>query len=378
MRLPVEPRIICFMAALTLISCLDPYQPPTSNKNVNFLVVDGFINSSDSLATVILSRAISLNDVSSFPLETTAIVSVEDETGDLIFLNQSQPGTYTIKKYFNVDSRYRLNVSIDGKEFASDFIELLETAPIDSLSWKANNDHLDIYASTHDFSPGFKYYRYTYEETYEYTSAFSSDYKLVGSVVQLRAPEEHIYSCWATNPSSGILLSSTLGLTQNIISNNLLLRITKGDSRLWKKHSLLVRQISLDKEAYDYWVQIKRMSESLGGLFDPIPYEVKGNIQSLSNSEEVVLGYFSGAQVKTKRIVIRFDQLPSGFTGATQGDCTDDYIAVADVPSLNGAPVLLTHAQYEILSIVGYFYSSPECVDCRLQGGTNIQPSFMK
>ncbi|MEK6782310.1 MAG: hypothetical protein AABY93_11415 [Bacteroidota bacterium] len=37
---------------------------------------------------------------------------------------------------------------------------------------------------------------------------------------------------------------------------------------------------------------------ALGGLFPPTPISVLGNIHSISDKNELVLGYFSGAEIK--------------------------------------------------------------------------------
>lgn len=370
--------IACIAGCSALFGCLDPYEPPTSNVKVNFLVVDGHINSTDSIATVKLSRAIQLNDTSAFPTERDATVTIEDETGYVSLVLETGPGIYSIKRFFDQSLQYRLMVMTSGKEYASEFIDLQQNTPIDSLSWNAFTDRLEIYANTHDFREGFKYYRYSYDETYEYNSTFYSGWKLEGSSPVFRPFSEQIYTCWITSPSTNILLTSTESLAQNVIANQLLLRINKGDRRLWRKHSLFVRQNSLSKQAYDYWTQVKKMSESLGGLFDPLPHSVKGNISSISNPDETVLGYFSGGQVSSQRIVIRNNELPRDFSGVTQDDCLEQYIEASEVSTLQDKKILITRAEYMAIFIVGFHYSIPSCVDCQLEGGTRFQPEFMR
>ena len=45
------------MALVVAAGCLEPYNPPEISDNIDFLVVDGFINSSDNIAKVRLTKA---------------------------------------------------------------------------------------------------------------------------------------------------------------------------------------------------------------------------------------------------------------------------------------------------------------------------------
>jgi hypothetical protein len=372
--------LICLSLGSTLIGCLDPYEPPTANTDTDFLVIDGFINSTDSLATVKLSRAVNLSAESEFPMEIGATVVIEDDAGNADLLTTSVPGVYTLKKYFNADYRYRLRITAQLKEYTSEYITIQKNTPIDSLGLGIYDDKVEIYASTHDFSEGIKYYRYAFDETYEYTADFFSFFKLAidnDGLAPFRMPNEFIYKCWKTVPSKAILTVSTQNLSENRISEFAIQKISKGDSRLWYNYSMLVKQMALTKEAYEYWEAIKKVSESSGGLFDPIPYAVKGNIISVSDDQEVVLGYFSGSQVNKSRITFGDKDLPNDFFGIAPTSCKEDYIPIWELHTLLGKDVNLTSAQFALTTIVGYYYTIPACSDCRTKGGVNVKPDFI-
>ena len=54
------------------------------------------------------------------------------------------------------------------------------------------------------------------------------------------------------------------------------------------RFSTLVRQYPLDQEAYNYWLTVQKNSQSLGGLFDLQPSQIRGNIHGVTNPNDVV------------------------------------------------------------------------------------------
>lgn len=373
----IRYKLITFLG-LILGACLDPYPAPVSGTDAQLLVVDAEINSTDSTARVQLSRSIGLNETRFYPTVTTANVSIESSDGQTINLTQVTEGIYTARQYFNRDLTYQLHISDGGVEYASDPITLVRNTPFDSVVWTADEERLEINVNSHDDSPGSKYYRYDFEETHEYRSFFSSDWIIENNVAVYRTPQQNITYCWITKPSSRILLTTTEGQDQNVVSNYNIMRVPRGDRRLWHKYSLLVRQIPLDKSAFEYWTKVSQVSESLGGLFDPIPYNIQGNIHVVSGNADNVLGYFSGGDISTRRVTIPNNQLPANYFGVLNTACRQNYVSVNRLSSLQGRGAILTTADYFGIFIVGYFYSTPSCVDCTLEGGENVEPDFMK
>jgi Domain of unknown function (DUF4249) len=365
------------MLLLLAVGCLDPYQPPTSTVDTDLLVIDGLINATDNVATVKISRAIGLSEATPYPLEANANVSIEEEGGNSMTLAEGPSGLYSVDQVFEMTKRYRLKVVTDGKEYLSSFITLQKNTEIDSLDWNADDKKFTISVNSHDFSNGQKYYRYTYDETYEYTASLFSAYKLVDGKALYRLPEEYVYWCWITQASKPILLASTENLNSNVVAHFPVINISKGDRRLWKKYSALVRQISLDRDAYEFWSQLKKITESLGSLFDPLPYQIKGNLTSKSDPDEPVLGYFSGGEVTSKRIVVSNNDMPDGYYGFP-ARCQEENVKIALLHTLDPSISILTEAETVGIFVVGYFYSSPQCTDCRLEGGTNVKPDFLK
>jgi Domain of unknown function (DUF4249) len=240
-------RII--LLAVLLPGCLDPYQPPTSDANTDLLVINGHINSTDNVAYVRITRALPLTGTEAYPPETNADVAIEDEEGNSLKLPEVASDTYSLSHLFNLDVRHRLGVLTKGKEYVSEFIALVKNSEIDSLTWKADQDKLEVSVHTHDNTEGTKYYRYMYDETYEYTARMMSYYKIENGFAIERTGGEYTFRCWKAEPSTPILVASTQNLRENLIAGYPVINIARGDRRLWLQYSALVRQYAIDKEA---------------------------------------------------------------------------------------------------------------------------------
>src|SRR4029077_18302881 len=89
-----------------------------------------------------------------------------------------------------------------------------------------------------------------------------------------------------------------------VISQVKIAQFVQNDPRLDIRYSINLRQYPLDLEAYQYWLTVQKNSQSLGGLFDLQPSQLRGNIHSVTNPTDPVLGYVSASSVTEKRIYI--------------------------------------------------------------------------
>ncbi|CAN5330922.1 hypothetical protein BH10BAC4_BH10BAC4_20770 [soil metagenome] len=361
---------------LTISNCVEPYQLPVSKETVNILVVDGLINATDNSAKVRLSRAISLSQAPVYPAELKASVSVESEDGNKYSLLEKPGGNYELTgQSWNALKKYRLLIATqNGQQYKSDYIEIKQSPQLDTVAWNAESDGTTIYANAHDATGKVDYYKWNYTETFEYNAHFGSYYKLVNGVPILRAQSEYIYKCWRTDPSSRILIGSSIQLTQNVVSHYPLTFLPLGTEKLSEKYSILVRVRGISVDEYNYWQLLQKTTENLGGLFDPLPTQVTGNMHNTTNSSESVLGYFSGGYIQEKRIYISPNDLPDYLRRVDPSGCRQDTIPNARLSGLGNSVLLI--GSYGVPVTLGYLSSTPNCIDCRLAGGTTIKPDF--
>jgi len=358
--------------------CIEPYQPPPILEDVDILVVDGYLNSTDGSATVRLTHANTLSNQNKPEPEQNAAVAIRTEDGSSYPLIEQDSGTYILTG-LNIDpaAQYQLSVrTSDEEEYLSDYVPIKQSPAIDSITWEAEDDGVNILVNAHDATGSTRYYRWDYVETWQYHAAISSDFILIDKQPVYRADSDRIYTCWRTVPSTKISIASSIRLAEDVIRDYPITFLSKGSSKVSVKYSILVKQRAISKAEFDFWGQLKKTTEDVGGLFDPLPSQVPGNIHNLSNPSAPVLGYFSAGAAYEARFFLSYYDLPDHLRKPSrETGCTPDTIMLADLQNLLGSEIIGT-AVYSGPFVIGYTRSSPRCADCRVQGGTVKKPAF--
>lgn len=358
-----------------LSGCVEPYSAPDVSFSDEILVVDGYLNVGSNSAMVKLSRAIDLNSTPDYPVVSAATVSVRTENGMTYGLTETEPGKYEfINIPLSLTEKYQLYIrTTNSKEYYSDYIELRDSPEIDSLTWRPQSDGITLSVSTHDPSGNTRYYQWLYKETWEYTSKYFSTYKLVDGQAIPRPAEESIYQCWRTDESTEVLINSTVTLSADQVSDFPIAFVPQGDFKLSRIYSLLVQQRALTKEAYTFWSELQKTTENIGGLFDPLPWQLTGNIHSVDDRSEPVLGYFSGGNAKEARIFVRFTDLPDYLQTIPRSNCVLDSIPLSELVNYPNSTYLI--GGYGTV-LEGFTSTTIGCVDCRYYGGVTTKPEF--
>jgi hypothetical protein len=241
---------------------------------------------------------------------------------------------------------------------------------------------LDIKITTHDVTDGVRYYRWKYIETYEYVSAFRSSYYYDGNdgEVKVRGSDLDIYRCWATVPSTNVFVATTTGFNENRIDRVKLVTMQADHYKIAIRYSILVTQFAISKEEFDFWTEIKKSTESVGTIFDPLPSRVLGNLYSESSSREPVLGYFTVSSAVSQRIFIDNSELPRIFYGTSFTGCHYSQIDSLTVDEFYGNPnsVLIIATITDMMgNVIGFTTATQNCTDCRTRNnGKTTKPDF--
>ena len=75
---------------------------------------------------------------------------------------------------------------------------------------------------------------------------------------------------------------------------------TTGNHRVYKKFSLLITQLIMSEDYFNFWNEMQNLSEK-GGLFDAPPYNLHTNFKALNTSKKVY-GYFGVVEEKAARL----------------------------------------------------------------------------
>ncbi|MEL6924560.1 MAG: DUF4249 domain-containing protein [Bacteroidota bacterium] len=94
---------------------------------------------------------------------------------------------------------------------------------------------------------------------------------------------------------------------------------TEYDFRFAIQFCFHVSQYSISEEEYTYWRNIKEIIDIDGGLFDPPPGTIVGNIKNVDDPNDVAVGYFSVASVFFKRVFVNRDDLDFFVRGKCEG-----------------------------------------------------------
>ena len=273
--------MLCFM----LSGCIEEYVPTRFYEIENILAVDGIITDDETYIT--LSRSTYLTADSYFwedyITDAKVFVECDDDTffsSQIVYNNR---GWYSLPQYLiktgklDVNKRYRLLIETANFKYRSEYLYPVITPEIDSIFWIKNGrgQPVMIYIATQSPEENILHYRWAIEEDWEVRSfVYHPDYN---------------YYCWNSN-YSGLNIGSAekrvLGkLTEKI------LEIHPSNNRLSVMYRINVKQNAISKKAYDYFSNIKKNSTNLGGIFAPIPSEMRGNIICVDDPEKHVIGY---------------------------------------------------------------------------------------
>lgn len=378
LRYSITLLIIC---TTIYFSCRKPYNPPAIKVDNKFLVIDGtLINSTDSPSVFTLSRTVRLTDSTfvSSP-ETGAKVSVEGENGDIHNFFELPGGIYKSNPLpLNTSSKYRLKITTSsGADYASDFVEVKQTPPIDSITWQQQNDVM-IYVNTHDPSNNTKYYRWDYSETWQYRAPEKSELGVKNGLIFYVEDDtaNQRYNCWSSDHSTEILLGSSVALSQDVINMAPITTVPQNSVKINVRYSILVNQYAITDKAYQYFQILKKNTENLGSIFDAQPTQLTGNIHSVKNPSEIVIGYFTASSVQQKRLFINKDEV-SNWNYVYPG-------RACDMKTIDQNPTNYLLYTYPDPEYSAYYFSGAtglvidrvSCLDCTLQGGTNHKPIY--
>jgi hypothetical protein len=369
--------LILFSFAFSFGGCITQFIPETE-EDQELLVVEGLITDQPEVNTVRLSKSMALGLKTAAKPVKGCIVTIIDDSGIPYRLTEKSPGTYvTNPNQFRgqIGKKYKLKVFMNNTTtynftYESLPMELKPVPLIDTVYYEKTVirkkedgiqaiDGCQIYVETHDPTGKTRFYRWDYNETWEFRLPFSK--ALHGR-------------CWISNNSSVINVKSTAILSEDLIIRYPLQFIASETDRLKQKYSILVNQYSVTEDEYEYWEKLRNITEEVGSLYDITPAAVQGNIYCVDNPSEKVLGYFSVSSKTSKRIFIK-----DYFSGIINlySDCISDTIfGNQPISGLNSSVwILEDYPPPDNMPSYKLITTNRGCADCTTRG-TIIEPDF--
>lgn len=370
-------RWIGVILLLFCAACKESYDPPIVSSNKTYLVVEGFINNGPDSTYITITHTFKLDAIAKVIPELHAHLTIEGKDNSSYTLTEWGSGQYGLPSLsLNNAVQYRLHIrTAAGKDYLSDYLDLKPAPAIDSVSWRRTGGGVQIYANTHDPKSASHYYRWDYQETWEFHSFYFAYLQWLNNGLQPLSPNPY-YTCWKYRNSTNVLTTSTTKLTQDRVAEYPLVLIPTDQTWIISvRYSIQVKQYVLSADAYNFWVNMQRNTEQVGSIFSPQPSGNTTNLHSSSDSTEQIIGFVSAGTLTKQRIFITPDQVPNwapgSYTSCEELDTSPD----SAVYFFKDAGALPIDSYFNDFGQMRYHYSTPLCVDCRLTG-VNIKPPF--
>ncbi|RMA64558.1 DUF4249 domain-containing protein [Ulvibacter antarcticus] len=390
-------QVILSFFLLLQIGCTEPFEIETIDFE-NVLVVEATITNESRHQQVKVSRTSTLENPGG-QVENNAEVWIEANNGDMYQFSQDpETGDYISNTVFAVEANveYTLKInSSDGLNYTSEAVILPETVAIENVYpeviTKDGVEGVQVFVDAFDATGNAKYFRYEYIETYKIVAPNPTSF--IAEIINYNSqsetfdvqltPREPEIVCYSTEFSTGIRQTATNELDENRVERFPVRFLDKNNAVLRERYSILVKQFVQSVEAYTFYKIINELGNVESLLSQGQPGYVSGNITSVGNPNEKVLGFFEAASVSMQRIYFNHEDLglpvPPYFI-----DCNVIEIDYNDNTTLDNDPnereILKTHIQYFDYQVIfafhpNYLIVQPECSLCTYFS-SNVRPDF--
>jgi hypothetical protein len=367
--------VIGIMFALS--GCTKSFELPDTKPDKSVLIVEGTIQTGGAAEnSFTLSRVKSLFEVEDIPVEN-AKVEIKQQNGPKWLLTHQGKGIYSATQ--NIPENVSLALQIttaDGLIFESPYQKALKTPEIDSVTWKQEpTGDVKLFVHTHDNTNKTKNYKWSFKETWERRAWYQGLYEFKNGNIIPRAPDDQVYTCWNNADAPSYIIGNTNSLAEDVISYQPIANIVRPSEKLYIRYSILVEQVALTKEAYDFWEILRKNTELTGTLFDPQPSRMPTNITCTNDPSREAVGFVSVANITRKRLFIMNSEVNLWPTKNDAAACDAfEFGKFQAERFLSQNPIYMP--AYFITAGGGFGVALRQCVDCRLTGGTNIKPDF--
>lgn len=317
-------RRFIYIFLLIPFACIDPYQVDVPDGE-QLLTVEGIISTGPGPHAITLTRSATYGSIFEGLIRpvSLATVVVRDNEGEVTFLTEDTEarGTYFTPASFRaeVGKSYTLQIlTAEGKVYTSTPERVESVPPIASLELRTvtipspgsgfPRSGVQLIAEINDPADqnNFYYWRngpavYILETRPDlFTPRPSPE-----NPNRTPQPKECCIQCFRTEISNNQSLfvvndDNFNGLTARVPASF----IEDNGLRFVNKFRMDLKQYSISQGAFRFLRLVKQQAEISGSIFDPPPATIRGNMISLDDPDEVVLGYFMAGGETTRRIYI--------------------------------------------------------------------------
>ncbi|WP_406845075.1 DUF4249 domain-containing protein [Flavobacterium soyae] len=381
--------ILFLFSAFILNSCTEAY-PLLTNTYEEALVVETTITNELKIQEIKLTKSARFEDEKYLP-ESGAEVYITDNSGNRYdFEDQSDKYVSTAAFQAVPGTQYQLHINTkDGRSFESSPEILSTVTPMQSVKAaieKDKDDKRGVGIRVNSFDSGNKshYYRYEYEETYKVIAPKWVRTKAVinaNGALTFIENDPNTRICYGNKKNTNLLLLSTTDLKEDRV-DYLVRFISDQDYIITTRYSILVKQYVESLAAFNYYSTLKKTSGSTSILSPTQPGIVLGNLKSIKNTNDKIIGYFDVASVSIERIYFNYADLflgeaPPPFYTDCQEFCYADYPFSPDPCTHSGGfydDLMMDKISYYLNGRFYYWVNTP-CGDCTTIA-SNVKPTF--
>jgi len=310
-------RTLILFAIWLPLSCVDRLDYLVDT-DVGQLVIYGLVTDQQDIHRVNVSRT---NDFGMPPIGTEgAMVSLLLENGARIFYTDKGGGVYELQDYKPSEGQtMALEVIIDENIYRSNFETMPKMVGQDKISFSFSFEPFRSSSSATVFTVFAEtqipettepvFLRWQVEETYIW---FLTQLPCHGLCPPPPKP------CFISDVMESGRLTLFDGSSSSTRKTFQVLGKRVADDSFLFPFFAIVRQLSLNRETFQYWEKVKLVTNNQGSLFDAPPAPILGNFRNVNDHEEIVLGYFEVA----KETITRLYTTPADLPFFKQSPCT--------------------------------------------------------
>ncbi len=276
-------RIVTIVSVTAFVSSCEDKIELDLPEGETFLVVEGFITTTDRPHDILLTYTSPYFDDSPQPKVTGATVILRDNEGAEITLPEEDPGVYTYPTAGEIGKSYQLEIFLaDGEHYRSTYEELAEVVEIDSIAWRLSEDEpdLDDGQSATDI---YEVLIWTIE-----SPGVGDYYRWRGFLngIEYQAPEDLFYA------------------SDEFVDGNPIPEFNVTDELYSIGDTVKIIQERVQRGQYEFLNLLFTQTAFVGGPFDNPPAPVTGNITNVDDPNKFALGYFGTAAQSFAEIVV--------------------------------------------------------------------------
>lgn len=315
---------------IAIAGCIEPHDYAFQEKT-NYLVVEAGLTTAEGPHKVTLTTTRNIrNEENAFILRVTgAEVSIGSSLGVVEKLKEdANSGIYYTTKDFRaeVGRKYQLTINLpDGRRYLSDSIEVMAMPDIDSIGLEYGSrvyrssensvfSETGFYVSAYLNDPASQQNGYLINWNYTYKvlshPELANRFDAQGCGCWVPAPKDCCAVCWIEEKVPDFAVVNDRINNGSRLSQYSLFFLPVVGKMLYDKIYLAVEIQSLTPDAHLFWKSVYDSRYNQGGLFDPTPNTVPANVRNVDDEQELVLGYFYGADVKLAERYIHAANFP--------------------------------------------------------------------